>query len=75
MSIDRIGSIGSIVFVFIDAINYIDPIYCINLINPDVLNCIILQLKDNENDLTNSGMTFGDKKGGLFDITGIYWYL
>ena len=76
--------IVSVVFVLIDAIdsvNRIDRIDCIDridriyIINPGVLNCSALQLKDNSNDPTNSGMTFWCKKGELFEVTGIYWNL
>ena len=68
----------SIVFVLIVAIDSANCINCIdhiNRIDPGVLNCSALQLEDNSNDPTNSGMTFWGKKGGLFEVTGIYWNL
>ena len=61
-----------IVFVFINAIDSVDIIDCRNLINPDVLNCSVLQLNDNTNDPTKTGMTFWGKKGEPFEVTGIY---
>ena len=61
-----------IAFILINAINSVDPI---DRINPGVLNCSALQLKDNLNDPTNSEMTFWGKKEELFGITGIYWHL
>ena len=69
-----IRSIVSIVFVLIDTLSSVDQINCINRIYSDVLNCSALQLKDNSNDPTNSGMTFGGKKGGFFEVTGICKY-
>ena len=65
----------SIVFVFIDAINSVDRIDSNNFIDPGVINFSVLHLKGNSNDPTNSGVTFWGKKGVLFKITGIYWYL
>ena len=47
----------------INEIDYVDRIERINCINPGVLDCSELQLKDNANDPTNSGMTFWVKKG------------
>ena len=57
------------VFVLIDAIYYVDNI---NGIDPGVLNYSVLQLKDDTNDPTNSGMNFCVKKGEIFKIAGIY---
>ena len=64
--------IVSIIFVLIDAIDSVNRIDCID---PGVLNYIALQLKDNLNDPTNSGVNFWGKKGLRFEVTGIYWYL
>ena len=66
-----------IFFVLIDEINSgdrINRINRINHINPSILNFSALQLKNNANEPTNSGMTFGAKKGnfsGLLTFTGI----
>ena len=76
-----IRSIVLIVFVLIDAIdsvNLIDSINridCINRIDPGILNCNVLELKNNSNDTTNSKKTFWAKKGRMFEVTGIYWHL
>ena len=67
-----IKSIVSIVFVFIDAIDSVDRIDRINYIDPGVLNCSALQLKDNSNNPANSGMTFWGKKGEPFEVTGFF---
>ena len=69
-----IRSIVSIVFILIDAIDSMDHIDRINCIDPSILNFSALQLKNNANEPTNSGMTFGAKKGnfsGLLTFTGI----
>ena len=63
LEIQPIISIVLIVFVFIGATDAVDHINCINRANPGVLNCNALQLKDNANDPTNSGMNFWGKKG------------
>ena len=58
----------------IDAINSVNLIDRINHINPGVLNCISLQMKDISNDPKNYGITFWDKKGDLsrlLEFTGI----
>ena len=52
-----------VVFVFIDAIDYVDCIIHINFIDPGILNCSEIQLKDNSNVPTNSGMAFWGEKG------------
>ena len=78
MQCEMIRSIVSIVFVFIvaiDSINFIDRIDRTNHIDPGVLNCSALQLKDNSNYPKISGMIFWVKKGGFFGVTGIYWHL
>ena len=70
--------IVSIDFVLIDAIDYVNRINLIDFIdfiNPGVLNYSVLQLKDNSNDPTNSGMEFWVKNGEIFKVTGIYWHL
>ena len=59
----------------IDSVDCIDRIDHIDRINPGVLNYSALQLKDNSNDSTNSGMIFWGKKGELFKVNGIYWNL
>ena len=67
----------SIFFVLIDAINYVDRINHINRIDTSILNSSALQLKDNSNDPTNSGMTFWGKKGKfsrLLAFTSIWKY-
>ena len=72
-----IRSIVSIVFVLIDAINSVNHFGRINCIDRGVLRCSALQLKNNSNDSTNSGMTFGVLKGGfsiLLACTGICKY-
>ena len=61
-----------IVFVLIDAIDYV---YCVNRIDPGVLNYSALQLKDNSNDTTNSRVTFLGKEVERFEVIGIYWHL
>ena len=63
LSIALIISIVSIVLILICAIGFVNRIDSINFINPGVLDCRVLQLKDNANDPTNSGMTFWGKKG------------
>ena len=63
-----------LIFV-IYSVSRINRIDRIDRINPGVLNCSALQLKDNSNDPTNSGMTFWGKKGDIFEVTGIYWHL
>ena len=55
-----------ILFVVIDFVNRIDRTDCIDRIDSRVLNCSALQLKDNPNDPTKSGMTSWGKKGKLF---------
>ena len=76
-----IRSIVLIVFVLIDAIDSVDIIDCIdridriNRIDPGVLSCSALQLKDNSNGPTNSEMTFRVMMGEIFEVTGIYWHL
>ena len=79
-------SIVSIVFILIDAINSVDHINyvdCIDhidridCIDPGILNYSALQLKDNSNDPTNSGMIFWGKRGDfsrLLAFTGICKY-
>ena len=72
------------------SIYWIDCIYCIhidlcnlffnhingiNFINHGVLNCTVMQLKDNSNNPTNSGMTFWGKKWELLEVTGSYCHL
>ena len=52
-------------FILIDAIYSIGSIDRINHINPGVINCSALQLKDNSNDPTNSGITFWGFKEGF----------
>ena len=57
-----------IFFVLIDEINSgdrINRINRINHINPSILNFSALQLKDNANDPTKSGMTFWGKNGNV----------
>ena len=76
--IKLIVSIVFVLIVAIDSVNcidHIDNIYRINRINSGIFNCSALQLKDNSNDPTKSGMTFWGKKGGIFEVTGIYWHL
>ena len=70
-----IRSIVSILSVLIDVIDSVNRINPINPIDPGVLNFSELQLKDNANDPTNSRMTFWGKRGGNFEIAGIYWHL
>ena len=65
-------SIISIVYVLIVTISYVNLIDCIN---PGVINCSALQLKDNSNVPTNSRMTLWGKKGEIFEVTSIYWNL
>ena len=72
MQCELIRSIKLIVFVLIYAI---DSVNCIDHIDPGILNCSALQLKDNSNDPKNSGMIFWGQKGELFEVTGIYWHL
>ena len=67
-----IVSIVSTVFVLLDEIDYVDCINRINFTYPGILNCNALQLKDDANDSTNSGINLWGKKGELFNITGIY---
>ena len=67
-----IRSIVLIVFIFIDAIYSVDRIDRIDCIDPGVLNFSALQLKDNSNNPTNSGMTFLGRKGIFFRG---YWHL
>ena len=57
------------VFVLIDAIYYVDHI---NGIDPGIHNYSVLQLKDDTNNPTKSGMNFCGKKGEIFKIAGIY---
>ena len=57
-----IGLSVSISFVLIDTIDSVDRI---NRINPEILNCSVLQLKDNANDPTNSGVNCWGKKGNF----------
>ena len=54
--IDAIGSVNHI--DRIDIIELIDHINRIDFIDPGVLNYSVMQLKDNSNDPTNSGMNF-----------------
>ena len=61
--------------LLIGAIDSVDHINCINRIDSGGLNCSALQLNDNSNDPTNSGMNFWGKKGEKFDIAGIYLHL
>ena len=68
-------SIVFIVFVLIDSIDYVNCINSINRINPGVLNFSVMQLKDNSNEPTDSGMTFWSRKGEIFEVTSIYWHL
>ena len=78
MQCQLIRLIVSIVFLLIDAIDYVDPIKFvdrINRINPGILNYSALQLKDNSNNPTNAGMNFWGQKGQLFEVNGIYWHL
>ena len=56
----------SIVFVLINTID------SVNRMDPVVLNCSVLQLKDNSINPTNSGMIFWGKTGEPFKITDIY---
>ena len=58
LQFQSIISIVSIVFVLIDAIDSVHRIYFIDRIDPGVLNCSSLQLKDNSNDPIKSGMEF-----------------
>ena len=68
-------SIILIIFIFIDAIDSVDSIDSIDRIDTGILNCSSLQLKDNKNGPTDSGMNFWGLKGQIFDIAGIYWHL
>ena len=61
----------------IDCISCIDRIDRINCIDPGVLNYCALQLKDNSNEPTKSGIIFWVKKGNflrLLAVTGICKY-
>ena len=69
-----IRSIISIVFVLIDEIGSVNCINHIDRIDPGVLNYSALQLNDNSNDLTNSGINFWGKTRKFYEVTGIYWY-
>ena len=73
-----IGSIVSIVLLLINAIHYVDRIYPINHIDPGILNCSMVQLKDNKNYPTKSRMNFWGKKENilrLLEFTDICKYL
>ena len=68
-----IRSIILIVFVLIvaiDSANCINRIDNINRIDPGVLNCSALQLEDNSNDPTKSGVNFWGKKREVFEVPG-----
>ena len=57
-----------IVLVFIDAIGYDYCIDCINFIDPGVINCRALQLKDNTNEPKNSWITIWGKNGNFLRL-------
>ena len=75
MQCQSIKLIVSILFIFIDAIDSVDRIYRINVIDHGVLSCSELQLKDKSNDPINSGVIFWGKKGEILEVTEIYWNL
>ena len=52
----------------VNCINCIDRIKCIDRIDPGVLNCSSMQLKDNSDDPTKSEMTFWGKKGEILRL-------
>ena len=72
MQCQSIRLIVSIVFLLIDAI---DSVNNINRIDPGVLNCSAMQLKDISNEPTDFRITFWGKNGEIFEVTGIYWHL
>ena len=58
MQCQSIVSIVSIVFILADAIDSVDRIDHTNHIDPGIINCSALQLNNNANNPTNSGMNF-----------------